>query len=397
MKPAKHVNIVGAGFSGLTLAYELRKRGVSVSIFEKSSRVGGLISTLRTPDGLVETAANGLLASAEIESLIADLGLTPLTTRADSKKRFIFRGSPRRWPLGTYESLCFAFKFLIFLLFKKKPAPRTTLADWWTKTFTPESHDYLISPALQGIYAGDTAKMSAQLLYQNLFEKNPKTTKGRLQGTISFKNGMQELMDALEAKLEQLEVPIHLNHEVDLKSLNYDEVYVFCGTAAQSGVPEKLSFLPLITVTVFYDLAPEMLPPEDVKGFGILFPEKECFQSLGVLMNSFIFEHRGPRYNETWILGGARHPGILAKTDDEILQCIREDRKRFEKAPLVVRSIFVTRWPQAIPHYDVGLEEFLKRFNQHAPVYFHGNYLGKLGLSKLYSESCTLAEKITQS
>jgi monoamine oxidase len=37
----RSIGIVGAGLAGLTAAYELRKRGYSVSIFEASERPGG--------------------------------------------------------------------------------------------------------------------------------------------------------------------------------------------------------------------------------------------------------------------------------------------------------------------------------------------------------------------
>jgi hypothetical protein len=39
--PARSIGIVGAGLAGLSAAYELRKRGYSVSIFEASERPGG--------------------------------------------------------------------------------------------------------------------------------------------------------------------------------------------------------------------------------------------------------------------------------------------------------------------------------------------------------------------
>ena len=58
------INVVGAGFSGLTTAYFLTKCGFKVRVFEKTDRAGGLIRTIRSAHGLVETAANGLLNSA---------------------------------------------------------------------------------------------------------------------------------------------------------------------------------------------------------------------------------------------------------------------------------------------------------------------------------------------
>ena len=43
----KKVAIVGAGFTGLTAAYELIKNGVDVTIYESSDGIGGLAEALR--------------------------------------------------------------------------------------------------------------------------------------------------------------------------------------------------------------------------------------------------------------------------------------------------------------------------------------------------------------
>ena len=51
------ITVVGAGFSGLASAYFLTKHGFKVRIIEKSDRAGGLIRTIRTEHGLVETEA----------------------------------------------------------------------------------------------------------------------------------------------------------------------------------------------------------------------------------------------------------------------------------------------------------------------------------------------------
>src|SRR5207302_4994344 len=74
-KNVKPITVVGAGFSGLVTAYLLSKAGRAVRVVEKRSRAGGLISTIKTEHGLIETAANGILNSARVEAMCADIGV----------------------------------------------------------------------------------------------------------------------------------------------------------------------------------------------------------------------------------------------------------------------------------------------------------------------------------
>ena len=50
----KKVAVIGAGITGLSAAYELKKRKFEVSVFESSSRVGGVIQTDHEEDFLAE-------------------------------------------------------------------------------------------------------------------------------------------------------------------------------------------------------------------------------------------------------------------------------------------------------------------------------------------------------
>src|SRR6266850_5110770 len=93
------ITVVGAGFSGLATAYFLTKQGCKIRIIEKTDRAGGLIKTIRTEHGFVETAANGLLNSARLEAMCADIGVPLLSTRHEGRKRFIYRGKPKQVPL----------------------------------------------------------------------------------------------------------------------------------------------------------------------------------------------------------------------------------------------------------------------------------------------------------
>src|SRR6266404_5985183 len=102
MKP---VIIIGAGFSGLTLAFALRQLGLAVKIVEQSEKAGGLISTKSVEHGLVEAAANALLADEQIEQLFSDLQLDFAAQLPARKRRFIYWKKPRRWPVTFVTTL----------------------------------------------------------------------------------------------------------------------------------------------------------------------------------------------------------------------------------------------------------------------------------------------------
>ena len=97
------IKVVGAGFSGLATAYYLVKEGCKVQVVEKNSRPGGLIRTIETKHGPVETAANGIRNSVRLEAMCTDIGVPLIPTRREARARFIFRGQPKRFPLSAAE------------------------------------------------------------------------------------------------------------------------------------------------------------------------------------------------------------------------------------------------------------------------------------------------------
>ena len=81
------VTVVGGGFSGLATAYYLSRAGIPVEIVEKTDRLGGLIATLQTPHGPVETAAIGMRNFARVDAVCRDLGLQMLCSTRSSSRR----------------------------------------------------------------------------------------------------------------------------------------------------------------------------------------------------------------------------------------------------------------------------------------------------------------------
>lgn len=396
----QRIKVVGAGFSGLVTAYFLTKQGFKVEICEKSSRAGGLIKTIRTPHGLVETAANGLLNSARLEAMCADIGVPLQATRGDGRKRFIFRGRPRQIPLALSEILNLAWRFTCSVR-NLRPRQFETIAEWGKRVLGDGATDYLLAPALGGIYAGDPQKMSASLILgratlpEQLHTNRPERAKVR--GTVAPPNGMQELIDGLRDYLNGAGVEFLFDHHASAKE---DCPTILCLSAPAASeyltgiAPEfsqvlgKVEMLSIVTVTCFYAAEAARL-----KGFGCLFPGDQRFRARGVLFNDCIFEGRGPAHAETWIFGGALDSEVVNLSDPEFAELIAAERERFYGDRDHLLDMHITRWPNALPHYSIDLEHILMTLPPPpSNIGLVGNYLGRIGLAKILERAAVVAE-----
>lgn len=402
----KKVVIVGAGFSGMSLAYFLIQKGIAVTILEKNSHAGGMISTKKTAYGLIETAANGFLNTAPIERFLRDIGASYVGSSQEAKKRFIYRGQPRRWPFSVKETMSLITKFLFFIpkkKFKKMAAPHESVIDWADQNFTSAFADYLLGPALQGIYAGDIAKLSASLVI-NPMMTHKKEKKISPSSLLSGNQGMGQLMQQLQEFLQKKGVVFKFNTTWS-SAESFDHIVIATAVDDAQKILEqidaenaqenaetlhKIEKSPLVTATCFFAER-----PKNYMGFGILFPRSEKVRSLGVLMNNVIFLRGNPlNHSETWILGGALDVEIMKLSDEQIKSVILEDRSQVFSAPQEIIDIQITRWPFALPHYTIDHEKYISQLKRMKGISLHGNYLGSIGLSRILERSEQLAEKI---
>jgi oxygen-dependent protoporphyrinogen oxidase len=398
------INVVGAGFSGLTTAYFLTKQNFKVRVFEKSDRPGGLIRTIRTEHGLVETAANGLLSSARVEGVCADIGVTLLMTRREGRKRFIYRGRPKQLPLNILETLKAGAR-LAAQATNLKPVPLESIAEWGNRLGGNAATDYLLAPVLGGIYAGDPEQLSASLIFgkanlpDHLRTNGP--TKGKLHGTVAPPNGMQQLIDGLRDYLERAGVECVFDRQ---ERADVNQPTIVCLSARAAGeyladvAPElsaalrSIEMLSLATVTCFYRSDAAKL-----NGFGCLFPRDQGFRARGVLFNDSIFAGRGPAHTETWIFGGALDPNVVDLNDDQFAQLIASERERFYGVRDELLAVHVTRWPNALPHYSIELEKTLTTLPAPPPnISLVGNYLGRIGLAKILERAAVVADEVAR-
>lgn len=391
----KQITVVGAGFSGLTVARALLKKGFQVTIFEKESRAGGLIETVRTPYGIVEKAAPSITRTPRIDRLLEELNVRTLSPSKASKKRFFYVHGLRRWPLSFVESVALGFRFLGSKLGGRlTPRSRETIRNWGHRCLTVAATHRLLATAFQGIYAGNADRMSASLILGPLFSKQKRDP---YLGVMGIEGGMGTLIQALERDVRRRGGVFRFENPIATDLPEKCVLAVPCSEASKilalkdrplSELLSRVEEAPLITATVFFD------EPTGPRAFGCLVPRGEGPRVLGVLLNHAIFPGRDAKYGEAWIYGGATDPDLMNLSKEAILEMILRERKiLFGKTDRPLHAEVTIR-QKGLPHYDLVLEEVLQKMTEPKGVWLHGNWMGSIGLSRILERSEALADRI---
>jgi oxygen-dependent protoporphyrinogen oxidase len=256
----RSVAVVGAGITGLVAAYELRRRGVNVTLYEASSQSGGSIRTSHADGFLAEHGPNSFVTSAPVDALLAQLHLQDDVVEANpsANRRYLLRGGELLpfplTPLAMLSTRLLSFRAKLRILLEPLVRARQeggdeSVASFVRRRMGHEVLDYTVDPFISGIFAGDPETLSMAHAFPRVLELErtygslskglmaqrksggkgverpaiapaahdgpipvPAPTRARL---ISFVDGMQTLTDTLEASLAgtvKLGCPIRLVH-----------------------------------------------------------------------------------------------------------------------------------------------------------------------------------------
>jgi oxygen-dependent protoporphyrinogen oxidase len=450
----KSVAIIGAGITGLTAAFYLKRQGVPVTVYEAGERVGGVIQSIRKNGFLAEFGPNTILeTSPKIAQLVRDAGLEArkLNTDPNAEARYVVRyGRPIEMPgkpLGFFTTPLFTAKAKLAVLREPFIKPRRdgveeSIAQFVVRRFNQEFLDHAIDALVAGIYAGDPHKLSLPHAFPKLkaLEDNyGSMIKGQIFGArdrkksgevakdraakFSFDEGLQVLPDTLAAQLGD---SVKLNSPVTKLTQTRDGwlvtmasgeaefgAVIYCGTAyklaellieaAQQRRPtetfSEISYPPVASVVLGFrreDVA------HSCQGFGMLIPKIEGFKILGTIFSSALFPNRAPagHLNLTSYVGGARYPELALLPPDKLVEVVLTDLRALlgvKGQPAFVHTAF---WPKAIPQYNVGYgkyRELLKDIEAKNPkLFFAGHYRDGVSLGDSIVSGVNIAERVAK-
>ena len=356
------IAIIGAGLSGLTIAYRLAKKrpDITIELYEKTDRVGGVISTWKKDDWICDLAVNATRPHPAFWRLVEDLGISEKFSQSNTNAK-------SRWIFLNGKSMKLSAKS-IFRIGPIKLISNVKSSRVGRKSVREIIPHREISDAMTlGIVNELSENVDADFLMPNLtkFGENPPIKWSKIKkmmkstypifvprkGSVaSFSGGMQTLIDSLHNKLEG-QKNVKILYESNFQ--NVKEASEKLGLDKSSiiwAAPTELSknnFTELKIYAVGYNSK----QCQDVPiGYGTLIPDQSLSIS-GILHESDV--HSSKRAPSNHRLFRVMSPN--SRTASEIQ--VREDLKKIlcKHDPVLFECIGERRIPKYPPGYMSSL------------------------------------------
>jgi protoporphyrinogen oxidase len=292
--------IVGAGISGLSLAWKLRENGFHVDVLESNPLVGGLAGTVREDGYCLDFGPHSFFSeNTEIVNTVLKLfnnGLSPTFRNV----KFYYKGKYLDYPLTAY-SILFQMGVisglkagLSFLKGKLMPHKRNlsenedeTVEDWAIASFGKHLYDSFFKPYTEQFWKIPCTELSSRsipthtrmsfintcrlLLKRRISKDGSSLIEREMLPTYYPRTGFGEIAELVAKKVQQNEGRIHLNCQInEIQKLSDRE---FCVSYTQDGEQRSVKGSHLIS-TIPLNSFINLLKP---------FPDNEILDSANHL------------------------------------------------------------------------------------------------------------------
>lgn len=460
----KRVAIIGGGITGLTVAYYLQKQILSQNIdceyhlYEKSTKLGGKISTDYRNGFVIEMGPDSFLARKQSASKLAkEVGIEKDLVHNSTGGSFILtNGKLYPMPGGAIMGIPtelgpFATTRLFSPFGKLRAAgdlilPRATdpdidmsLGDFFRKRLGNEVVDNLIEPLLSGIYAGDIDKLSLMATFPQFHQveqKHRSLILGMKKATpkkptsdrkekpkgmfLSFKRGLQSLVDSIEKHLDEDCVSKGIGIvKVVKKGEQYEltfssgavEIFDYVVMTTPHYVTEEalkdysflkpLADIPSTSVATVAMAFPKKAIKQDIEGTGFVVARKSEYNITACTWTHKKWHHSTP---EGYALlrcyvGRAGNDEIVNWSDEEIFDAVLTDLNKTMKIVEKPEFQIIRRWKQSMTQYVVGhkqlIEEVKEQLQKQLPgVYVAGGSYEGIGVPDCIDQGEAVVEKL---
>ena len=449
------VVIIGAGLTGLTLAFHLTRRGKKVRILEKNDWIGGQIRTFEENEFLYESGPNtGAVSYPEVAELFSALSPACELETADDNAahRFIWKdGRFRELPTGLFSAITtplFTFSDKLRILgepFRPKGAdPDESVGAFALRRLGGKSFvDYAVDPFLSGVYSGDPNSLITRYALPKLYNlennyggfikgtfakmREPKTDRDRLatKKVFSARGGLSNLTSALANAIgkenivlsaKQIQITPTANHwKVTYTTPLVEEKLQASKVVATVGgyaLPDLLPFIEKEEMDKISNLryAPMIQASVGIKNtgglrfnaFGGLVPSIEKQDVLGILYPSACFQGRAPKEGAlfSFFIGGIRNSHLTQLSDIELEELVVKNFHWMLKFPSTVSPdlIRIFRHPRAIPQYEQSSGERLNAIehiqNRYNGLILAGNIRNGIGMADRILQATNIGREI---
>ena len=449
------VLIIGAGISGLSLAWWLAREGLSVEIWEADKRIGGKIQSDKSEEGyLTERAASMVMNfRPEVTELLNESGLETAKTsrlpRAEAKRYLLHNGQLTALPMQlgamVFSPLwslrgklrLFAEPFIPPLFRKDESVSR-----FIKRRLGKEMLEKAMEPFVAGTLAADPDQASAEACLPRLTaleRKYGSITAGVMINrllrkhtacgaeTFSFRGGMQTLVETL-ARTPGVQIATSYQvNEINRtakgwqvsattadgqRTLDVSQVVVTAPAphAAKLVSPldnelasllQEIQYAPVNIVHMGFDRS---AIDHALDGSGFLVPRNEVRKShhaiTGNLWMSSLFSDRAP-HNKVLLssfLGGARKPEIQHWDEEQCLQSTLSSLTPLLGIKADPEMVRVDRQPQALPLYhgrhQARLQAIAERLQHYPGLHLEANYRGGVSVRDRIARSRIVAKQI---